>query len=511
MLSAAVSGYPREHLHFRSQHPGVVHVLLTLPVISVGTFLAFGWSSENSAVGFRLYGLVGLLIAYGLAQIVLVRASGLTHWALNPSVQFALLGNLLPATAFILLSMWPDDLQRQVRFDPTPDIYRIQYEWLNLIGASALWTGHWSGTSRWLAEVLARTPVLARASQTVPQLRRSGLAAVLALVVGARLLAISLGLYGYSSSYEQAIAASAYNQYLALADDLGIIVLVAVSLTYFSGRCSVWLLIAVWATEELFGFMSGFKSAVVAPVVVVGMAYYVQRNRLPLWLLPVSLTALLLAYMVIEPFREYRNRESSFEGTSVTAIVNAFSAGGKSSNLDNNLTQTATNFLNRVQDVTTAAAGIEYAAKTDILPAGSPQFLADIFYSPLYSFVPRAIWQGKPINDLGVWYTQVVLGMNSLSSTGMSPVTYLNFAGGAWAVALGFLVVGLFQSAIFRALLLSGGAASFLIVGLTGALGHVDSVFYAFFIAIARYVPLLLVMRFVLFRSPNSSRHFHRD
>src|SRR3546814_15261390 len=79
---------------------------------------------------------------------------------------------------------------------------------------------------------------------------------------------------------------------------------------------------------------------------------------------------------------------------------------------------------------------------------GSPTFLTNIALSPAYAFIPRVIWKEKPSGDLGLWYTHVVMGLGSYSSTAMGPVTYLYFAGGALAVFVGFMGFGILQKVL---------------------------------------------------------------
>jgi hypothetical protein len=168
---------------------------------------------------------------------------------------------------------------------------------------------------------------------------------------------------------------------------------------------------------------------------------------------------------------------------------------------DGPVASTTASFFVRVSDVVTAANGIEFAERWQVLPEGSPAFLKDILLSPVYSVIPRFLWGDKPINNVGVWYTQVVMGQPTTSSTAMYPVTYLNFAGGIVAVIIGFLVVGVIQCALFRGLSAHAGAGVFIAICLIGSLGHVDSVYYSFFTSLIRNVPLLLALQWLLFRA----------
>lgn len=148
---------------------------------------------------------------------------------------------------------------------------------------------------------------------------------------------------------------------------------------------------------------------------------------------------------------------------------------------------------------TIASLGIEYAAKNE-LPAGSPAFLGDIFLAPAHAFIPSFLWKSKPLQNIGLWYTNQVLGFTFFSSTAMSAFTYLNFAGGPLAVILGFLMVGILQRGLFDGLRHFGGGGLIVLFGLLGTLVNIDSAFNAFFVGVIRFLPILVVVQYVLLR-----------
>jgi hypothetical protein len=494
-----------------SRHPIGAHVLLSLVVLGLGALAKTSdeLSDTGSSVAFPVLCL--LLLAYAVIEVVLVRRTQRELWLINPAVQSALFLHFLPTASALLLPILPDELMTS-GFDPSADQWAIRYEWLNLVGAVALWTGYWSGAANVVARALAQSATLERWIR--PQIAlRLGVAVVLVLISsGFRLLAIRLGLYGYAASPDKRELAEAYSQYLSMAGELGKVTLVAFSLATFLGKLSKWPMLVLLVMETGFGILSGFKSAVVLPIIIVGMCAYAVRGRVPMLLLPSIVIGLFSAYAIIQPFRAARYREFEFDGTSLFSIVDTFAASRDSvyeTDADGPVASTTANFFVRASDVTSAAEGIEFAERWDVLPEGSPHFLEDIFLSPLYSVIPRALWEGKPVNDVGLWYTQVVMGEGTTSSTAMYPVTYLNFAGGVVAVIFGFLAVGIIQSAVFRGIAAHGGAAVFIVVCLVGSLGHVDSVYYSFFIALIRNVPILFALQWALFRGPEPTRCGH--
>ncbi len=485
------------------QRPLGLHFAASLSVLALGAFAKASddLSETGSTVAFPALCL--LVLAYAIVQVALVRRNQPALWLVNPSVQAALFLHFLPTASAVVLPLLPPELQTG-GMDLSTDPWAIRYEWLNLIGAVALWTGYWSGVADLIAQRLATSTLLARCIRPGLSLHLGTAFALVLLSSGFRLLTIRLGLYGYSSSPEKRELAEAYTQYLTMAGELGKVALVAVSLSAFQGTIRRWPMLALLAMETGFGILSGFKSAVVVPLLLVGLCAYAVRGRVPPLLLPSAVLGVFLAYGLIEPFRAARYKEVEFDETSLGSIFDTFVASRDTAyertDDEGMVSSTTASIFVRASDVASAASGIEFAERWDVMPEGSPDFLKDIILSPLYSLVPRLLWEGKPVNDVGLWYTQVVMGEGTTSSTAMYPVTYLNFAGGTVAVILGFLAVGIIQAALFRGLSAHAGAALFITITLVGSLGHVDSVYYSFFVTLIRNVPLLLALQWLLFR-----------
>lgn len=490
---------------FGARKPFGAHAALSGVVLALGAYTKASDDASDTGVPYAFTVLCSLVLFYAAAQVWLVRRRHGELWAVNPAVQSALFLHLLPTGAAVALPFLPEELQTGIGFDPFSDQWAVRYEWLNLLGVVALWTGYWSGIAHWMARGIASSSLLHRVMRPSLSLNLWVCFALVLVSSGFRLLTIRLGLYGYSASPERRELAEAYSQYLAMAGDLGKVALVAVSLATFERRLGKWPMLALLGVETAFGVLSGFKSAVVLPTLIVGLCAFSIRGRLPLLLVPGVLGGIFVAYALIQPFREARFREFDFDETSVSSIVDTFVASRDSvyaqPDADRPVVRTTASLFVRVSDVAAAANGIEFAERWEVLPEGSPAFLKDIVLSPLYAVVPRLLWEEKPVNDVGLWYTQVVMGEPTTSSTAMYPVTYLNFAGGLVAVVLGFYVVGVLQSALFRGLCAHGGAAVFLAVCLIGTLGHVDSVYYSFFISLIRNLPLLFALQWILFRS----------
>ena len=300
------------------------------------------------------------------------------------------------------------------------------------------------------------------------KLRSQSIFVLTSISIIAGLFTINMGIMGYSSSYEDLIEAGNYAMYLALLGSMGKLALVLAALNYYSHQSNEkkLLLIFIMISQLLFGFISGMKSNVVIPFVILIVCQYLQTGFYSRKNLLIIIVSLFVSYAVIEPFRYARNDDPNFDGTSIVSITNALispDTSRKKTDTPDDLSSKLLSIVARLNITQMAAPGLVYADENPVLPSGSPQFLRDIFLTPIYAIVPRFIWKSKPLANLGVWYSQVVMGSNHFSSLGMGPFTYLYFAGGYTAVFVGFYIIGTLQRILFMLLLTAKSLPTLLI------------------------------------------------
>jgi hypothetical protein len=236
------------------------------------------------------------------------------------------------------------------------------------------------------------------------------------------------------------------------------------------------------------------------PFIIVGLCKYYQQRKFPIWVVGAVFISVVAGYTVIEPFRIIRYQDPGFEGRTVSGIYRSMlDRDSFYEPTRDDLLSIPLKFISRINLTYVGSLGIEYA-EGGALPDGSPDFLKNIFLSPAHAVVPRIVWENKPYQDIGLWYTRVVLGHNTLTSTGMGPFTYLYFAGGIISVLLGFFVVGVVQRTWWDAFFHRGSGSALLFFGMLGTLVVVDSAFDSFFISLFRMTPLLLIVQYGLFR-----------
>jgi hypothetical protein len=230
-------------------------------------------------------------------------------------------------------------------------------------------------------------------------------------------------------------------------------------------------------------------------------------------MLPAVLVGIVAAYAVIEPFRKARYNDASFDGRDLSSIAGTMATAHTEKTDDAGEPGTALSVLARINMTYVASKGIEYSATT-VLNAESPNFLGDIVLAPVHAVIPRFLWEGKPFQNIGLWYTTEVMGYGLedgiLSSTAMGPVTYLHFAGGPLAVVIGFFVIGVVQRMLYDGLRIFGGGGLIVFFGLLRLLAMIDSAVNTMFTTIIRLLPLLILAQYFLMRGSRFQSHGDR-
>ncbi len=492
--------------HLAAKSANVIPILLVrVLVVLLCSFIFAGLSLElmDDIQGLMAYTL--LLLWYLYYEIRYLWSYDNHLFFVNPVVLASVFTFVLTFGITNVLFLLPEKFLIVVGLRPIATPWMNQLMMLVLLGAVAMWVGYTSVMGRTLGRGIQSSSVLKKWMAPALRINKPAIYFCMALSLATTIWAISLGVFGYSSTYDQLIAAANVTQYINMADSLGKMALVAVSLQCFSSPRSASadrnLLLIILGYEVALGLLSGFKSAVAMPFIIVGMTHYSRRNHFPRWLLPSVLAAIVVAYAVIEPFRVARNNESSFNGTSLGSIVSTMSGADAlkpgMDEMDNNF---FINFFARYNQTYVASLGIEYTANNEELPIGSPEFLGDILLAPAHALLPRFIWEGKSLQNIGTWYTNEILGFEIASSTAMSPFTYLNFAGGPLAIFLGFLFIGILQRSVFDGLRTFGVGGLIVLFGLLGTLVNIDSAFNSIIVAMIRFPPILLILQYMLLR-----------
>ena len=448
-----------------------------------------------------------LLLIYLWLEVTRIRRVQPERWLLNPAVFCALMTFVMGYGMTNVLFFLPPESIEFLGLVPEVLPAMVKHQYLVLLGAIALFLGYWSPMAQRLTRPVAVARFQRRFLPGTDVLKRWALPFLVAVSVAVRLFAMRQGLYGYGGDYsaERLAETSAYSQYLSMAGSLGKLALVLAALQYFapgSGRKSSHWFWGILLIEVFFGFLSGMKSAVGMPIVIAGVCLYLRTGRIPTSWIAMTILSISMAYAVIEPFREVRNKQGG-SLTSVSAIVDVLLrgvSGTESSKKADESGSTVMSVAARSNLSYIGSFALEYADKYPVLPEGSPDFLSNIFLAPLHALIPRFIWDTKPLGDLGLWYNQVVMGMSHFSSTAMGPFAYLYFAGGYWAVGIAFFMIGVLQRclvSLFAPWQRLTGCVVFL--SLLPLLAIVDSAVNSTAIALIRQLPLTLILLHIVY------------
>jgi hypothetical protein len=477
-----------------------------LLISGVGVLLALLSSLDVVNDRFSFILLTLLLLTYLWREVWRLRLLHPDRWLLNPIVLSSLMTFMMGYGITNIIFFMPENQLTLLGLVPKVTPAMVKLMGLVLLGAVAMWLGYWSP----IAESLSRPRMIEKfQSHFLPKtnsLKPFALPALVSIAVGARLLQIKLGIFGYSSSYDRLIEMGAITQYLSLAAGLGKLALVLATFKYYSFErrkgTERWFY-SILAIELIFGFLSGFKSAVVIPFIILSLCQYLRTGKYSRYWIILGMASILAAYIVIEPFRAARTEDTRFSGTSITSIAGTMiSAPTNSVEKAVESAPLLMSIASRFNLSYIGSFAISFSDGNTSLPKGSPAFLADIFLAPLHAWIPRLIWDSKPLGNLGLWYNQVVMGMDNFSSTAMGPFAYLYFSGGFFAVFIGFLFIGTVQRILFFILTpRTSSAGGVIFLTILSTLSIIDSSFSGIIITLCRELPLAILLQFVIFRS----------
>ena len=397
-----------------------------------------------------------------------------------------------------------------------PDItsWMNQVMLLVMIGSCAMWIGY-SSTIGSVNTLKFRHSRFAKWVKQSSQVNLTTTYLLVVIAIASRILMVKLGIFGYISGdvdviENTTVTTAGYSQFLNTFSRLYSFALYAIALQAFSltrsNKTLTKQLILLVVIELFFGLLSGSKGPMIFTLLIIGQIYYSQRNRFPTFLIPILFASLLVAYAVVEPYRQAMTTNQT-RANSLSEIVSTMFTSEAIHLDDEQKPAVFLQALNRISMTWSASFGIEYAAVNEKLPSDSPDFLGNILMAPIYAFVPRFLMSDKPLGDLGLWYTREVIGINYYTYTAMGPFSYLNFAGGLFAVVIGFYFIGILQRYIFDVFTHLGIGGFFIYFSFLGSITIINSSIDSMIIGIIRDMLLvLIVMFFLLKQRPSLTR-----
>jgi hypothetical protein len=447
------------------------------------------------------------LILFLAFNIINYKKNNPERWLLNPAVLASIFTFLLGYCISNYILFVPDTeanklLYNQLGSYPFPQLNYTMT--VVIISAMVMWAGYYSRFGDKLYNFLLVKPLgLVKYFRTELKPNIAVIYTLIVISVFTRLYAIQIGIYGYSQSDKALSENIAYAFIIDAAGQLINFSLILVSIKFFKEgfnfnyRITLGLIVLI---EIYFGTISGAKSAVVFPVLILSICYYLVNKKFHKGFVVATILLLVAAYMIIEPFRIIRMRDLNFQsspGYIASSMIDAYTLN-KSRKIVYGDEDIFSSIVSRNNYLLNAAKAIDFADKSG-LDSQSPDFLEKIYTVPLQAFIPRLFWQNKPLADLGRWFSIVVWGGTPLTSVAMTPIGFLYFAGGLIAVIIGFFVFGIMQKIVWK-FYLGGGGQLLIYFGFLSTVILIDSAVNATFVTWLRNFPVIIIIQTFLLK-----------
>lgn len=377
---------------------------------------------------------------------------------------------------------------------------------LSITASVAIWLGHYSTLSNYFSSVNFRNYldlILPKAFSV----RHITLLLFFGSSILSRLIQQQLDIFGYCSSYSMLIDYRKYTYFLSIMAELGKFGMVATGVLFFSNpKKKVYLLwlILFFINEVIFGILSGFKTPILYPFILILMTWVLAINKIDLKLflivIPAFLFLIFSSFQFVETFRTNVNKTRNIENSACSSKQQVVLAAQNSivQINKNTFSNNIASLLARFNYSYIGSFGLAYKDRNGDLPSN---FLIDIIQSPLHAIIPRILWDGKSLANIGHFYNQKVIGIPTDSSTAMGPVTYLYIAGGLICIVVIFFIIGIFQQAFYSLLFIDKIISGKIIfIFLLWNFSSVDSSVNSFFIDFFRLIPLSIFLSHLLFR-----------
>ena len=317
--------------------------------------------------------------------------------------------------------------------------------WLIAVAMAMFTFGYCVGPRR-MADSLARHVSSTLTSRFTDDIRGPAVPWVLFIVGIAGQLALAgvTGHFGYVGQVAgSTTTASGYSQYLALFGEcVPLAVLSAAVRAYRAPRLGAWLTTAVLFTGAIVvGAVSGGKTSFVVAVLAVIIPRTMIRRRLPAGVIAAAIAFFLL---IVIPFNlAYRASARAAVTLSTSSAVEtapAIASHVLASDFSPAVLGHSVDYLaQRVRTIDSPAIIMQRTPSQ--IPYGSPGQLA---ISPVVDLIPRILWPGKPVLDVGYQMSQEYyqLPWQVYTSSDITPEGDLYRHGGWIVLIAGMFLIG---------------------------------------------------------------------
>ncbi len=333
---------------------------------------------------------------------------------------------------------------------------------------------------------------------------------------GLVVVAIGLGIFGMAGSHAARHANITILEILRLSLAAGTLSFFLILTRYFERRAAgqaTWgfgvACLMLGGLHILFGALSGFKSQIIMPFLIVLLARFVATQRIGMVYIFGGFLALLAAYEVVEPFRAYLAKNDLRGEMSIGSLTEALNKSMEQKELythDSSISRT-TQIISRLDLLGLTSVGVAYAQNGQVEQMFSDWLKESIYLAPILAFVPRLLWSDKGSYSTGIWFNQHVLGKwhDSTTSVGMGPIAQLYMASGLAGVVLGFMFLGFLQAILFEGVARSGPGGLVIYFSAIQTLVLIPTAFGPAITGMLRVLPFAFLAQLLMLRAPRVS------
>jgi hypothetical protein len=330
------------------------------------------------------------------------------------------------------------------------------------------------------------------------------IAILIIIAIATIFIGLITGTFGYSYEFSDYI--SNFQQFIALFSNLSIFAVVLLVFFYYDNKKIRKYIYAVILVFFLLGLGYGHKSTAVIYILMFIITLYFKYLKFNIRLLLFLVVGIIIAYIIVEPFRIYYNLYGQYYNTkNIDDYFELFLNSSKFGNRNgaSNLVDIGIQFINRNSYIKQLSMAINYA---DSHNYSFENGWKNIILSPLYAIIPRFLWTSKPEADIGLWFTKNVVGLPYNTSTGFTPQGYLYLLSRVLGIIIGFVIIGIFQRLLFNSFYKK---SLFMIVYITifWELSIPGDLIWAYFSGIIQNSILLTIILILISRSYSSKEN----
>lgn len=321
-------------------------------------------------------------------------------------------------------------------------------------------------------------------------------------------VSINLGVFGIASSEMARKNNGQIVELLNYGISGGSLSLMLLFIVYFTRRANSirslglqLICLTLLGMHLIIGALSGFKSQLVMPFVMLYMAQFLATRKTNMKYVAMGAGALLVAYLVIEPYRAYLNEYNIRGQSGVGELSNAFQKSIVSSREYSVGEESVFSQISSRFDLTLMTALGLQAADAGIVNQDLVNKMAEsVYLSPILAYIPRLIWPTKDTYSSGGWFNQLVIGNtgDTGTSVGMGPVAFMYFLAGSFGVIVGFFIIGFIQVLIFDGIARIGAGGVVIYMATIGTLVFLPSDVGPALTGLMRLIPILFIMQMIL-------------